>query len=269
MSKGLTLQDYVTELCTPVTHREHYTRQQHNNDGTTTWIGGDHTTHNAALITQLWDAVEASGSSEKGARAAFVSKPTARIEALDAGVRIDLAASRWVRDLGEDDPQDTIGCILRLNGLAASTHNCRHKPKRNKSGTITCCTFHAIESDVRSWWVQARILTGWDQPAWQPDNTCPLCGIKGGLRVRVEEKLATCTKCHESWDDTTIGLLADHIRHESTSREPVSSTKPWCWCPWPQELVIARAGTCPDCGSWYCDKALDQIVTKLVRHAAS
>lgn len=263
MNDRPSMQDQVLELCQPSTHREHYTRAQHNRDGSTTWIGGDHITHNAPLITQLWGAAAAMDSTEGGARAGFTSKPAARLDAIDAATHIDLAASRWVRDLGEDDPDDTIGCILKLNGLTASAHCCDKRPTRG------CCTVHAIEADVRAWWVQARVISGWDQAAWQPDNTCPLCGVKGGLRIRVEEKLGTCIKCRETWDDTTIGLLAEHIREESTERTPASLVKSPCWCPWPQDLFIARAGTCPDCGSWYCDKALEQIVGRLLRHAAS
>jgi hypothetical protein len=72
-----------------------------------------------------------------------------------------------------------------------------------------------VERDIRRWWTQARIVTGWDSPAWRPDNTCPLCGVRGGLRVKLADQSGFCTECGETWTPETIALLADHIRSEN------------------------------------------------------
>lgn len=55
----------------------------------------------------------------------------------------------------------------------------------------------------------------------QPDNTCPLCATRGSLRIRVGDGInsnsasAMCVSCFEAWDDSNIGLLANHIRSEN------------------------------------------------------
>ncbi|WP_157432593.1 hypothetical protein [Aeromicrobium sp. Root472D3] len=68
------------------------------------------------------------------------------------------------------------------------------------------------------------MLTGWDSPAWRPNNTCPLCGVKGGLRIRLDHHTGTCMDCRQTWDPSTIGLLADHIRVENHEDEETSAT---------------------------------------------
>lgn len=68
----------------------------------------------------------------------------------------------------------------------------------------------------------ATPLTGWDSPAWRPDNTCPLCSKHGGLRVRADATGATCVECGEAWDEAAIGLLAEHIRRENHDEESSS-----------------------------------------------
>jgi len=210
----LTVLAMIRDLTQYTTHHERLRQPHHNRDGSITWLTSDHVTTNPPLITQLHTAVEASGGSEEGPRPAFTSKPAARIDAIDAYTRIDLEAAKWVRQLGEDDPTDTASCITRIAGLAASAHYCDEKPKPG------CCTVHAIEADVRSWWNTARILTGWDIPAWSPANTCPLCGVRGLLRIRLAQHVGMCVGCHETWGPESIGLLADHIRAENADDTP-------------------------------------------------
>ena len=197
----------VTELCSWHTHRQPYT---HELNGTT--YDTHHTTQVPPLIDQLAEAAPASQGNSN--RSTPGSRPAARIDALDTLALIDLAAARWVRDLGEDDPGTTIACIRKLYGLAASAHFCGKKATR-EGRTITCCTVHKIETDLRTWWTQARIVTGHDTQAWAPNNTCPMCTERRTLRIRVDEKCALCTSCRETWDDTNLGLLAEHIRAEN------------------------------------------------------
>lgn len=202
------IHDWVAELCEPIVHVEHYVIEKRSG-GVTMWHGRDHRTEHPSLVDQLYSALSASGSVEEGMRPGFTSKPAASLEAIDAVVRIDRAAARWVRRLGQDDFQDTEGCIRALHALWPSTRHCHQK------ATEGCCDRHDIIRDVRSWWTTARCVTGWDSPAWKPDATCPLCGTRGTLRVKLAAEAATCIECHGTWDTESIGLLADHIRAES------------------------------------------------------
>jgi hypothetical protein len=209
--------DCVTDLTTPTIRRESFTIAQTNGDGSTTWIQQRHRTTSPSLLEQLWGAVEASGSVEGGQRT-FASKPSARLDAIDAAQRIDTGAFTWLRRLGlvdvydDDTLPDTAAAVRRLGALLPSTEKCsRKKPDRDRA----CCQHHQLELDIRSWWVTARVLTGWDSPAWQPANTCPICDVKGGLRVKLEHRTAVCVECGSTWSAETIGLLADHIRAEN------------------------------------------------------
>jgi hypothetical protein len=189
------------------THRQHYTHQGENITWDTT-----HITQVPPLITQLAQANPASTGAGAGKPA---SRPAANIEALDTLIHIDLAAARWVRELGEDDPGTTIACISKLHGLAASAHHCGHSKATIENRKATCCTVHQIERDIRRWWTQARIVSGWDTPAWAPNNTCPMCSERRTLRIRSDDQTAMCVGCRETWDRGNIGLLADHVRLEN------------------------------------------------------
>lgn len=237
--RGMQLADYVRELTEPHQHVEAYTVKTKAG-----WVGRRHITRAPSLLAQLWDNDTPSQAAGDGPRPGFKSKPAARLEALDAAIRIDLEASAWVRDLGEDDRHtDTAATIQQLHGLTVSADPVQRR---------------AIEHDVRRWWTQARIVTGWDSPAWSPDNTCPQCGERGTLKVRLGEHIGMCThdQCRATWDESTIGLLADHIRAESEAeRQPRVGAGP-CWCPLPRPEVPDLAHMCPSCGSVRCRHAL-------------
>lgn len=207
--RRLDLHDLVRELCESTLNREFYMRKRKPRY---------HVTLNPPLLVQLSAASTPKPSVESGAARPAASKPSAAIEAIDTLLRIDDQAAAWVRRLGQDDPGNTVKCVAQLGALAAGQDHCGRKtPRRDEDGRVICCTYHCIESDVRRWWSWARVVTRWDLPPWQPDNTCPLCGTRGSLRVRVVERLAVCTEdqCRETWDEATIGLLADHIRAEN------------------------------------------------------
>jgi hypothetical protein len=189
--------DMVRELCEPTKHQQPYYL-------TLTGRTYHHATISPPLLIQLADAVTPSGSAGAGAARPATSKPAARLDAIDTAARIEINAARWLRILRQDDDGDVVDLVRR-----AATH---------------AATELELARDIRRWWTWARIATGWDLPAWQPDNTCPLCGTRGSLRVRLVEQLATCVNdpCRETWDQTTIGLLADHIRAENHEDEEAS-----------------------------------------------
>lgn len=187
------IHDIHEELTRQHTHRERYERTEKG----TSWKQ-DHVTLVPALIDQLSEAQPQSQKSEGGG--GFGSRPAARIEALDTLALIDHESAAWVRKLGEDDPGSTKACVSKLHGLWAGVDEVAQK---------------AIERDMRKWWNQARIVSGWDSSAWRPDNTCPMCNERRSLRIRIWDQVALCVGCRDTWDETSIGLLAEHIRFEN------------------------------------------------------
>lgn len=190
----LDLVDMVRELCESTKHRQPYITEE-------TAATRYHSSIAPPLILQLLDAVEPSSSTEAGSGVARIaaSRPAAAIDAIDTAFKIAVDAARWCRVLGVDDIDDTIPLVRRLLPHAL----------QNKD----------LAEDIHRWWTWARVITGWDRPAWQPANTCPICGVRGTLRVRVVERLATCTGCRETWDELNIGLLAEHIQTENHENE--------------------------------------------------
>lgn len=248
-TRGMQLADYIRELTEPHTHTEPYTIRERGG-----WTNRRHVTRAPALLAQLWANDIPSGAAEEGPRAGFGSKPAARLDALDTAARIDLEANRWITDLGETAPLDTVRALRRLHSLAVSADPVQRR---------------AITHDAKRWWIRARVVTGWDSPAWTPDNTCPQCGERGTLRVRLADRIGMCTEdgCRATWDPQTIGLLADHIRAESEAeRAPRSGPGP-CWCPVPKPVVSDLSRLCPGCGSARCRHALGARLLDTIRRA--
>lgn len=238
---SMTLTDYIHELTHHHTHAEHYqVRRGH------TWYGHNHITTVPPLLEQLWTGDLPSTAAEEGTRAGYGSKPVARLDALDTAQRIDYEVNRWLVQLGAvPRVGDTTGMLLQLHGLT---------PRLDAE------TVRALTVDVRRWWTRARIVTGWDSHAWAPDATCPQCGERGTLRLRLLEQIGTCTNdaCRATWDDTTIGVLADHVRAESLQDRVVRRGRGPCWCPWPMPRVVVDLDfLCPGCGSARCRHALE------------
>jgi hypothetical protein len=237
------LADYIRELTETHSHAEHYQiRRGH------TWYGANHVTKVPALLVQLWSGDVPSAATEDGPRPGFGSKPAARLDALDTATRIDIQAHRWITDLGEQARSlDTIAIVRQLHGLTAS------------AATVTKV---AITRDVRSWWTQARIVTGWDSPAWSPDNTCPMCGERGTLKVR----WVTGSGCARTTPAASRGTPARSGCWPTTSgrsRRPSGSRRRRgpCWCDLPRADVADLAFLCPSCGSAYCRHA---VMTRLL-----
>lgn len=253
------VRDMITDLTRTTSHRERLDTRPAAAGGPLT-----HFTRVPALLAQLQMTDQ---TSETGARSGtgFESRPAASIEALDTLVRIDLEAARWVRDLGEDDPSTTIRCVVLLGALLPSANRCDpHRRGRQDAGRW-CCTWHAVEHDVRRWWTQARITTGWDRAAWCPDNTCPSCGVRRSLRIRLEERIGFCTECREVWPPDSYQVLAEHVREESDERRRAVVAAGPCVCRWPQATgVSGLAALCPRCGSASCEHAVRSTGRKAV-----
>lgn len=254
------LRDHINELTRPRSHREHLVRP--------VAAGGTRTvfTKVPPLLAQLRWGDWTKGTERGGS--GYESRPAASLEALDTLVMIDLEAARWVRDLGEDDPATTIGCVKLLGGLVASANRCEgrrpHEHDGRCHGTARgwCCTWHNVAHDVNRWWAMARISTGWDAPAWRPDNTCPNCGVRRSLRIRLAERVGFCVECRETWGPESYQALAAHVRQESEAdafaRRAVREGP--CLCRWPRPRppagVVGLAALCPRCGSASCAHAV-------------
>lgn len=242
----------LAELASTTRHREPYTVQAE----TTTWVQ-TWATQVPPLLIQLRYADSPGGGSRAGA--GFESRPAASLEALDTLARIDLEVSRRVRDLGADDPTSTLACMRLLGGLLPSVDRCRRgRPKvEDGSRRVVCCTWHQVEAEVRAWWTQARIVTGWDSPAWRPDSTCPACGVRRSLRIRLSERVGFCSECRETWGPEAYQELADHVRVESELEATrVRLRAGPCMCPWPAAPRSGLTGLCPRCGSASCRYAV-------------
>jgi hypothetical protein len=192
----------IQELTQPTQNRELYHRKRKPRY---------HTTNNPPLLAQLDESAMPSNNRIDGAGTIAGSRPSASLDAIDTANRIHTQALQWLERYQLDTSGNTIDHIRRLGPTAAASH-C-HQPNPPNG----CCVAH----DIRRWWTWARITTGWDQPAWAPDNTCPICTRRGTLRIRLADKLATCIDdtCRTTWDEATIGLLADHIRTENGEQQ--------------------------------------------------
>lgn len=233
--------EHIHDLTRPHLHVEAYSYDL----DPLTRVDRQHRATVPALLAQLGaDTRDTSVDSGDGARGTYSSKPPSRLDALDTVARIDLGAARWIRDLtGEwsDPDADTASVVRRVGALAAS---CTPAQQR------------AVARDVRGWYVAARVVTGWDSPAWAPDATCPVCEERGTLRIRLHERVGMCTdpECRAWWDASTIGLLADHVRAE-TMADVVHGRAPRCqvlgdYEPHDLEFI------CRACGSARCVRAV-------------
>lgn len=208
MSDLLDLADAVDELTKPRENREPFSRI----DDHGTLIRGHHKTHVPPLLEQLQEALEPGGTGDSGTRTVPGSRPSARLEAVDTYMWIEQAVYIWVKTYAEARRWDTLTDKLRAL-LGAAT---RIEPDE----------LHELAREARRWVTAARVCTGWEVPAMTPANTCPLCGARGSLRIRVGDGInsasahALCVGCRETWDDSNIGLLASHIRDENND-EPL------------------------------------------------
>lgn len=200
----LTIVDAVDELTRPRTNREPFTKITDHG----TMLHDRHITHVPALLEQLQEAITPSGSrSTESGVSVPTSRPSAQLEAMDTYNAIDQAVYVWVKTYAEQRRWDSLTDRLRaLVGIA---------------GNIEDDEQHQLARECRRWLTWAKVSTGWEVPARRPNNTCPLCGRRDTLRVRVgdgvtsNEASAVCIGCGETWDDTNIGLLAQHIRDEN------------------------------------------------------
>lgn len=228
-AEPMDLHDHIDELTRSRQHAEPRAVRRGTTTYTENWV-----TTVPSLVHQLLGATP-SGSGAEAGSSSGKSRPAARIEAVDTLMLIDDEAARWIRRLGHDDPGNqldqhgrdhaarpetgsgTIACLTKLHGIYPSTGWCERRTARRdeKTRVPQCCERHLLEHDVRRWWQQARVITGWDVPAYRPWNTCPVCEHRGGLRVNLTMQTGLCIECRSIWGPEILGVLAEHIRTEN------------------------------------------------------
>jgi hypothetical protein len=203
-------QTMIRELCDAHTHREHVEREHVNGNGSVTLYGEDWATEQPSLLDQLADAVHHVRNGEDAGGSGPQSKPTAQIDALDTLQRISAQAYEWAQ-------RSTLAATVQAAyALTPSMPACQQwNPKHG------CCHRHILEHQIGQWWTWARLTTGWDRPALRPDATCPACGKRGGLRVRLDDdqRYAMCGDCATTWRDHEIGRLVIHLKAEAECAE--------------------------------------------------
>lgn len=195
-----TIADAVDALTNPMNVRERYEVWKGNNRKAEWW---EH--RMPSLLNQLATAaipgevyVEDQGGH---VRRAPGSCPPARLEAINLELSITAWAADQVWRARLPVREDTASNLRALVGA---------KLPSEKAAELL--------SQLRRYLHQARVIAGWQRPPWRPDAPCPACDQKG-LRVRLDTSNAVCIQCGEAWDETTIGLLAEHVR--TTTQRPV------------------------------------------------
>lgn len=251
--------DMITELVDGRRHRERVTREA-NHHGTT--VVSYHRVRVPGLIHQLDDTAPA-GETAPGS-AGFESRPAARLDAIDTLDTIDRGASRWLNRYDVDHQHlDTTDCVRRLGALMAGWDRAgsrchRRRPLLDHDRRPVCCSWHEAAAEVRSWWARSRIVTGWDSPPWRPNASCPVCGMRGSLAVRLEERVATCVECHEAWDSTCYQEFADHVRVETIAAQLRGRPLP-CLVVEGYEPASLRF-LCKRCGRARCQRAVAEAL---------
>lgn len=209
--------DQIVELTRYHTHREPLPTRL-----------GWHTTWVPPLIVLLLAATDTTRGTGILAGTTPTSRPAARIEALATLILIDREATDWLRRLDPGQaPSSTIAALRLLDALAAGLPTPLHRPPAHQPGRrVDCCSTHRLAADVRTWWQQARIITGWDSPAYRPAASCPACGRRGTLRIGLHTYAALCVDCRTTWARETIDDLARHIRTEQALDHLVLTPSP-------------------------------------------
>lgn len=208
------LADLVRELTEPHSHSESFS---YATDQTT--YAGRHVTNHPSLLAQLAAATQMLGNADDGIRLGYGSRPSARLDAIDTLSRIDGEARSWFTAT----VSSTEAAVRLAASFVPSVHSCGHACRdQTPECDRTCCHRHELDWQVRRWYTWSRLVTGWDRPAWRPDASCPACGKRGGLRVRIDEdqQNAMCTECHATWTEDNIDRLAFHIKAEAECAAP-------------------------------------------------
>jgi hypothetical protein len=192
LAQILDLADTLTE---PHAHREPYTVWDSNRHRKVM----HHVTVQHGLLTQLYRAVLPASMAEEGTGGTIPgSRPPLEIEALSRHQQITTAAQRWCKDLGIEPRPTTESTIRGLVGAAS------HLDETDQQ---------ALAADLRRWTHWCRVYLGIEQVRQITAVPCPLpdCAQRGSLRINLTTSHGLCVACGATWNNDTIGVLAQHI----------------------------------------------------------
>lgn len=173
-----------------------------------------HITTQPGLLAQLAELAEP-GHTDHSSRSVPASRPplTAARQAL---TDITTDVNRWLHRT-HLTARDTVEANIRALVGAAPTLDHAQQTR--------------LATDLHAWVRRAQIHTGWADPPWHPQAPCPVCGQRA-LSVRLDQQTAHCNgrtadqPCTATWDATTIGILARHIRgHDQASRAAATAAR--------------------------------------------
>lgn len=168
-----------------------------------------HTVTHAPLLVELASATEPRWEGE-GGRSAPGSRPPLRLDAIDAERAIARGVLFWLAALTVESRGKLAADLRLLVGMAPIL-----------PGSVC----ERLASGAQGWATLAKVVTGFEAPAFRPRAACPLCSESGTLRVRAETASAACVSCGAGWrkSDATIYVLAEHIRLTNGERETESA----------------------------------------------
>lgn len=152
-----------------------------------------HVVTHAPLLDQLEAAIQ-HGRGTDTPSGIHQSKPCGRLDALQTLQRIDKQSAAYAATLGVP-PQPLRARLSAISGKIGATQDAK----------------------VRAWWVSARCITGWEEPAYQPHVPCPNldCERWDTLRIRIHDAIGTCIECGTTWHGDQFPTLGDYIRWAS------------------------------------------------------
>ena len=201
-----TVAEAVDALTNPIRSRTRYQTWHGNNRKTRTWQA-----QFPSLLHQLEQAAipgetyieDTNGTAHRTP----ASCPPARLEAIN----LSLAITAWAAD---------------------KTWQARITVRENTTANLRALVGAYPAEDrnmlnqLRRWIDQARVLAGWNLPPMRLKTPCPQCDTPDALRVRLDQQRAACTQCRATWDNTTIGLLAEHVRRADATTGTTAALSP-------------------------------------------
>lgn len=176
---------------------------------------GYHAVELPSMLVQIEAAVDGVKGAA-GATGSFESRPTAAIDAIDTLERIKHRASAAVAEFGGDP------------GIYAETNL---RLLADMAAEVSDEQLVALRGMAMSWWTQAKIVAGFEEPAQRPHVRCPRCDAMDSLRVRMDITsrfgVGMCAECEATWtsdqsagrdtDSGHFGLLLAEIDRQRTA----------------------------------------------------
>lgn len=187
------IRDRITDLVETSTVR--HTQWLPNDDGSRL-VPKVTTVEHPSLIDQLRDCFPGGASGTPAGVPS--SRPAANLETISTLRTIATEARRWVSYGLRCDSGDVVSDLVLLQDRAATI--------------VESVDLSDLDWHVRRWWGRARLVTTWDQPPLKPHVPCDECGTVGSIQVRSEPTTAVCFACETVWDESTIGILGNHVQ---------------------------------------------------------